>query len=348
MRFRPVRGGIYLIRVGQLANSVPGRFRLDVFAPVPDPRPPGARLPRRGASRTLDSLQDTSDAWSSRMRSGTTYRINLAAGTCMSLRVYAPGTRDFDGDAAVATAGCDGYMLYTPRAGEGGRYSFVVAARPRRRGPQPYRLQVARAGADDTAPGRELPNYRRVRAGLSGSTIDAVDLYRFSLSRRSALDLRLRHSASGTIRLALLNDRGERLSSGDAIERRLAPGRYFVAVRTRTGANGRYTLRRVTRTITRTGIAFDRREVGPGDAVRIGVDVTPTAPGPVAITIERFDPLAGWQFHRRIRTSGRTIAFLPPSLGRWRARAQFLGTRADAPSESGYARLLVAEPLGVR
>ncbi len=37
---------------------------------------------------------------------------------------------------------------------------------------------------------------------------------------------------------------------------------------------------------------------------------------------------------------------LPPTVGRWRARAAFLGTRADAPSDSGYARVLVAEPLG--
>src|SRR5918999_3473063 len=29
LRFRPVSGGIYLIRVAQRANSVPGRFRLD-------------------------------------------------------------------------------------------------------------------------------------------------------------------------------------------------------------------------------------------------------------------------------------------------------------------------------
>ncbi len=348
VRFRPVRGGIYLIRVGQLANSVPGRFRLDVFAPVPDPRPPGQRLPRGGASRTLDSLQDTSDAWSTRMQAGTTYRINLAAGPCMTLRVFAPGTGSFDAASPVANAGCDGYMLFTPGAGEGGRYSLVVDARPDRRGSQPYRLQVARAGADDTAPGLRLPNYRRIRAGLSGGTIDAVDLYRFSLSRRSALELELRHSASRTIRLALHNDRGERLSSGDEIERRLAPGRYFVAVRTRSGANGRYTLRRVTRTITSTRIAFSRREVRPGETVGIDVDVMPAAPGPVAVTIERFDPLAGWQFHRRVRTTARSIAFRPPSLGRWRARAEFLGTRADAPSASGTARVLVAEPLEVR
>jgi hypothetical protein len=348
-QFRPVRGGTYLIRVGQRDNSVAGRFRLDVFAPVPAPRPPGPQLPGSGASRTLDSLQDTSDAWSVRMRAGTSYRLNLAADGCMSLRVYAPGTRDFEEESPVAGAGCDGYLLFTPEAGQGGRYSLLVDARSRRSGPQRYHLQAATAGRDDTAPGLSLPNYRRVRGSLRGGAIDAVDLYRFSLSRRSALELTLRHRASGTIRLALLNDRGERLSSGDDISRRIAPGRYFVVVRTGTNANGGYTLRRVTRTITSTSIAIDgqrRARARPGEPVTVGVDVRPDAAGPVTVTIERFDPLAGWQFHRRVRTTTRAIGFLPPTIGRWRARAEFEGTRADAPSSSGYARVLVAEPLG--
>jgi hypothetical protein len=348
-QFRPVRGGTYLIRVGQRDNSVAGRFRLDVFAPVPAPRPPGPRLPGGGVSRTLDSLQDTSDAWSVRMRAGRTYRLNLAAGPCMRLRVFGPGTRDFEAGDAVASAGCDGYLLFTPRAGQTGRYSLLVDARPRRSGPQRYRLQAARAGADDTAPGVPLPNYRRVRAKLNGGTIDSVDLYRFSLSRRSALDLSLRHSTAGGIRLSLHDDRGKRLESGDAITSRIAPGRYFVAVRTRSGASGRYTLRRVTRTITQTAIAIEgrrRTQARPGEALTVSVAVRPAVPGPVAITIERFDPLAGWQFHSRVRTPARRIAFLPPTIGRWRARAAFEGTRADAPSESGYARVLVAKPLG--
>jgi hypothetical protein len=348
-QFRPAARGVYLIRVGQRAGSVAGRFRLDVFAPTPAPRPPGPGLPATGASRTLDSLQDTTDAWSYRMRVGTTYRINLAAGPCMSLRLYPPGTRDFERDRPLRNAGCDGYLLFTPRAGEGGSYSLVVSAVPRRRGLQRYHLQVARAGVDDTAPGLVLPNYRRARGSLRGVAVDTVDLYRFSVDRRSALDVRLRYVGTGSATLSLLTDRGRLLSGGGTeIERRIVPGTYYVAVRTRDQAAGRYTLRRVSRAITRTSITIGDRRTTPSEVARIAVKVRPDASGRVTITIERLDPLAGWQFHRQVRTTARggtaSFAFVPPSVGRWRATASFEGTRDFAPSESGYASLLVAPP----
>jgi hypothetical protein len=351
-QFRPQPRGVYLIRVAQRAGSVAGSFRLDVFAPVPPPRPPGAALRPSGVTRSLDSLQDTSDAWSFRMRAGVSYRINLAAGPCMSLRIYSPGTRDFESDPPVRSAGCDGYLLFTPAAGEGGRYSLVVNARPNRRGAQRYHLQAARAGSDDTTPGLPLPNHRRMRGSLAGAAVDAVDLYRFSLTRRSVLELTLRHQARGTMTLALLTDRGRALAGGGTeISQQVRAGRYYVAVRTRDQATGRYTLRRVARAITRTSVTIDGRrsaKADPGHAARIGAGVAPGASGPVMFTIERFDPIAGWQFHDRIQATARggraEIPFPPPFVGRWRARASFEGTRDFAPSESGYASLLVAAP----
>lgn len=353
LEFRPVQGGIYLIRVGQRANSEPGDFRLDVFAPEPAPRGPGPLLRTRGADGVLDSLQDPQDAWSSRLRAGTTYRVNLTAATCMSLLIYPPGTDDFESASPVATAGCDGYMLFTPRAGEGGRHSFLVQAQPRRRGEQRYHLQAARAGADDTAPGLLLPNLSRLRGSLRGDAVDTLDLYRFSVSRRSALELSLQHGGTGTMRLVLLDDRGRRRGGGREVSRRIAPGRYFVAVRTRNGAVGRYTLRRVSRTITRTTVTMNGERstsAAPGQTVRLAAVVAPGASGPVVFTIERFDPLAGWQFFRLVRTSATNgsagIAFTPPSEGRWRATAVFEGTRVAAPSDAGYATLLVASALG--
>jgi hypothetical protein len=80
------------------------------------------------------------------------------------------------------------------------------------------------------------------------------------------------------------------------------------------------------------------------------VNVSPGASGPVEITLQRFDPLAGWQFFRLVKTtaSGGSagVSFTPPAEGRWRATAAFLGTRAAAPSQAGFAGVLVAPPLG--
>jgi hypothetical protein len=289
-----------------------------------------------------------------RMRAGVSYRIKLAAGPCMSLQLYAPGTRDFEGDSPVRRAGCHGYLLFTPAAGEGGTYSLVVGAHPRRRGAQPYHLQVARASIDDTTPGVALPNYRRMRGSLRGIAVDTVDLYRFSVVRRSALELALRPTGTGSMTLSLLTVRGRRIAGGGTeVSQRIDPGTYYAAVATRGEATGAYTLRRVSRTITRTSIAINGRRsarTAPGEAARIAANVRPDASGPVTFTIERFDPIAGWQFHDRVQVTARggtaAIAFEPPFVGRWRARASFEGTREFAPSESGHATLLVAAPRG--
>ena len=72
--------------------------------------------------------------------------------------------------------------------------------------------------------------------------------------------------------------------------------------------------------------------------------------GTLAITIERFDPLAGWQFLRRIFAGAalghRSAArFTPPAVGRYRLSAEYRGSRGAAPSASGFDRILVAGPL---
>ena len=337
----------YVIRVGQRANSVPGTFRLDVFTPEPPPRPPGPQLPAGGVTRTVNDTTNASDAFSTVMRAGVTYRIHRAqARGCTRLELFAPGTTDFEDDAPVKTAGCGGYFLFTPAAGEGGRYSLVVNAQQRRRNDQRYHLQVSRARQDDTSPGLPLANYQRARGSLRGSGVDVVDLYRFSIATKSQLRLRV----SGGFRVQLLRDNGARLGSGDGeFERQVSKGRYFVAVRALKTASGRYVLQRAARAVTRASITIDGKtsaQSAPGRAVRIAVHITPRVAGPVRITIERFDPLAGWQFNRRVRTvaSGGTasVAFTPPSEGRWRASAEYRGTRLAAPSDTGLARVLVA------
>jgi hypothetical protein len=353
LSFKPTKGVSYVVRVGQLSNSVPGTFRLDVFAPEPPARGPGPQLPGAGVTRTLDSVQDTDDAWSMRMHSGTSYRVNLAAsgeGVCVALELYPPGTRNFEGASPVKRLRCGGYILFTPGAGEGGRYSMRAVAAPRRRGDQRYHLQAARALTDDTAPGLFLGNYQRARGSLQGRGVDVVDLYRFDVVRRSDLKLALK---GGDFELLLLSDKGHRIETtssedGGDLSRRISPGRYFAAVRSSSGASGRYSLSRTSRTITSTRIAMEGRS-SPGHRVPITVRVSPGASGPVTITIQRFDPLGGWLFFRQVRTrsSGGTASagFTPTGVGRWRARAEFGGSRGAAPSETGFVGVLVAGPL---
>ncbi len=357
LSFKPAKGAkttSYLIRVGQLSNSVPGDFRLDVYAPAPAARPPGPLLPAKGVSRSLDAFGNSDDAWSVRLRSGVTYRMNLDPGQdgCVALELYPPGTRgDFDSASPVRTLRCGGYTLFTPGAGEGGRYSIRAVAASRVRGPQRYHLQAGVALSDDTSPGVFLTNYQRARGTLSGRGIDVVDLYRFDVVKRSSLRLALKSSKA--FELLLLNDHGHRLDStsaddGGDLSRPIRPGRYFAAVRSSSGESGRYSLTRISRAITRTRISLPGRSA-PGRRVPIAVRVSPGASGPVTVTVERFDPLAGWQFFSRIRTrasGGTAIAgFTPTGVGRWRARAEFAGTRGAAPSETGFSTVLVAGPL---
>jgi hypothetical protein len=358
LAFRTTAGAGYLVRVEQRANSVAGTFRLAIFRPQPAARPPGPRLAARGVRGTVDSVENTEDAYAARLRGGRTYRVNLAAAgqACTRLQVFGPGTRSFDAQSPIARAGCDGYRLFTPQ--RSGTYSLLVSAAPSSHRPQRYHVQLAAAGADDTAPGVFLRNFARQRGRLNGRRIDVVDLFRFDVTARSELTLDLRSRGDRSFSVLLLNDRGRRIqcacfdTGGTQLRRRLRPGRYFAAVRARDHARGAYTLRRISRTITRTRVAIGGRthaRIAPGRPTIIRATVSPAVSGPVTIVVERFDPLAGWQFLRRFATRavrGRaSIAWRPPSVGRFRARARFEGTRGAAASDSGRATLLVAAPL---
>ncbi|WP_157260621.1 pre-peptidase C-terminal domain-containing protein [Patulibacter minatonensis] len=363
LSFKAAKDGRYLIRVGQRLNSVAGTFSLDVFVPTPPPTAPGPQLPKAGVSRTLDQVQDQSDAWSASLRQGGRYRINLspsdtAAGDdgCVELQVFGPGTKDFDEARPVRTLRCGGYAVIAPGAGEGGRYSFLVTARPKTIGPQRYHLQLAASGPDDASPGIRLSNFETVRGSLDATGVDVVDLFRFDVTRRSALNLTLAGGRGFQLRLLTANGGTLDTSQDDGtIERDIKRGRYFLAVSAPAGARGRYRLTRATRTITRTSIAFGGRKrasISPGSTTRVGLRTSPRVSGPVAVTIERFDPLEGWQFDRTVRTrvsNGRGgFGFTPPSTGKWRARAAFKGTRSAAPSTSGLATVTVEGPLRQR
>ena len=353
--FTTAKDTSYLIRVAQLSSSVPGTFTLQAAVSEPPAEPPGPALPRGGATDTLDRVLNPSDAWSRSLSTGVTYRVHLSNLTddCMSVAIYPPHTSDFDDDEPVDVLPCDGYRLFTPAAGQAGRYSFEVRAARRGSGTQRYHFDVARAGPDDTAPGIFVRNYQKTRGSLHGSGIDVVDLYRFDVVKKSDLDLRLQ--TNGKLDLILLNDRGRRLAcacgeeGGASVERPIRPGRYFAAVRAQGTAAARYSFTRISRTTTRTTAGFNRGVAPPGSGVHVGVHVSPGITGPATLLLERFDPLAGWQFFRQVRVNvgGGTgvYSFTPPSIGRYRAKAFFRGTRTASRSQSGYTYLQVAAPL---
>src|SRR5215217_6314325 len=232
---RVKRGEGYLIRVAQQSQSVPGTFEVEVQFTAPTPRAPGAQLPRKGASGRVDPVLRPAAAYSTTFREGRPYRLNLDASSeseegCTELQVFGPGTRDFDDDSPLFTVGCDGYKVFTPGPGDGGRHSLVVRANPDDEGSQPFRLQVAPAGGDDIAPGVFIRNYARRRGSVSAHGADVVDLYRFDVTRRSDLDLVLDTGAG--LDLQLLRESGGRLrcacdGTGGRIRARVGRGRYF-------------------------------------------------------------------------------------------------------------------------
>jgi hypothetical protein len=349
-----VRGATYLLRVAKRPQSVDAGFRLEVLVPKPPAKPPGPRLPSKGVTDSVTRLLNPTDAWSARLKTGTTYRLNLdtRSTACTTLLVYPPGTRSFDDASPVRRLACGGYQLITPRPGGGGRYTFLVQAARRQRTPQRYHLEVARAGRDDTAPGLFIGNFRPAHGVLSAGGVDVIDLYRFDVRRRSAVTLRLH--GRGRLRLLLLRDGGQRLDSGGKLIRQnLRRGRYFVVVRSDDEHARHYALGRVTRAVTRSRIVFNGRRkntVGPGASVRIGVLVSPSVSGVVRVDVERFDPLSGWQFlervHAGVANGKATIAFRPPGVGRYRARAVFLRTHSAASSTTLHdAHLKVAGAL---
>lgn len=343
--FRVHAGESYLIRVAQRPESSSGTFALTVGFAKPAERPPGRRLPAGGASGTVRRVFEPSNAWSARLRAGRTYRVNLAAEGCLGLAIYLPGTSSFD-EAPMRTVGCNGYAVFTPRAGESGRYSFVVTP-GRSREVQRYHLQVGGAGADDTSPGRFIGNHDVVHSRLNAKRLDVVDLYRFDVVHRSITQLRVRSGTDVTV--TLLSQWGRRLARGTDVSVTTRPGRYFAAVRAGRLAGGRYNLRRASRTITRTRLSANPTTAAPGRSVSLTTLVQPVVNGPVTVVVERFDPLAGYQFLRQFRTRAvggvATVTLAPRSVGHYRARAAFEGTRDAASSGTAWRHFAVEAPL---
>jgi hypothetical protein len=346
-------GARYLVRVAALSNSVADRFTLRVVLPDEPARPPGERLPASGASARVDRFANPDDAWSTPMLEGRTYRINLVSVEAGSVQVALYAAGEFGGDPEETLAG-DEHTVFT--APDSGLYTLHVRAPRASRAQLRYRLRVGLAQRDDSAPGVVLPDDRRVGGTLRGDELDALDLYRFTVARRS--DVRVRLRTKHDFELRLMSEGGRRIGAARGfagskeMTRRLRPGRYFIAVRARDGAHGAYVISRLGRVITRARTLIDGRRsatAAPGETVELTVRVTPAVAGRAGLRVERYDPLAGWLFHSRhaprvIGTTA-TVAFQPPFVGRWRVSGEYTGTRTASPSDGGTARLKVLEPL---
>lgn len=354
LAFRAAKAGdTFLIRVAQRQGSASDTFQLGLEQAPPDAAPPGDPLPRGGARGRLDPIHNPSSAYAMALDAGVTYRFHMAAdkGQCTPFLIYPPGIKKFSQATPVRQLSCGGYLIFTPRIQRDGPYTLLVKA-PRYSASARYLLTAGRAGADDTTPGRFIPNYANVHGALDGGGLDVLDLYRFDVLRRSSL--RLDVASKAGFELQLLRDTGHLLLSGTGEIRTTVPaGRYYLAVRADPHASGTYTLTRLSRTLTRTLLSANhhsRTTVKPDDTVHLGVAVKPGDHGPVIVVIERFDPLEGWQFSRRYfvttdRDGKAAIDWTPPSVGRYRAIASFKGTRRSALSSSGYVKVHVQAPL---
>jgi hypothetical protein len=344
------KDGRYLIEVGQVGDSESGSFQLSTLAPEAIEAPPGKQLAQRPVVATLNAFTDHQDTWSAQLEAGTTYRINFVSNGCARLQLFAPGTRMLREEEPILEGGCEVFRTFTPGPDGGGRYVLQVLAG--QEGTRPYRVQVVRAGPDDTAPGREVRSPGTVRGRLSMTSVDAMDLYRFEVVRPSDVNLRL--GSTRQFPLRLLSSSGRRLAVAEdgRIRTTLATGTYYATVTTNSATrSGAYALRVLVRGITRTTIPIGAGAAGPlhpRTPVALTAAVAPASSGRVEIQVDRFDPVAGWQFSRLFHVTagadGAAVAtWTPPHVGRFRVRATFLGTLAASPSRSGYRAVRIAE-----
>jgi hypothetical protein len=334
----------YLIRVARRSDSVAGHFKLRLEG-AGGPRLPGPPLPRGGVSGSLDRDQQTAQAWSVRFRRGTRYRIRLVGprNGCVRASVYSTGVRPRAGLEPPARTNCHGNGLFTPRPGDGTRFSIFVNAAGGVRGRQRYHLQAAPAGRDDSAPGRFVPNYARMDGVLDAGSVDALDLFRFDVTRRSVLFLHLRSpDAEAAHDLLLLDAFGTVLRCtcgglGSAeLRKGLQPGRYFSSLPAHAGGATRRTRccapheRSPTRSCASTARGRPSSRPASRRASRSAPSPRSTAPSRCRSSSSTRSPAgsspAAWR--RRRATAGRPSRTRRPTEGRWCATAEYDGTAA--------------------
>jgi hypothetical protein len=355
--------GRYLIGIARRRGSVDAGFTLSALPAEPASRPPGAALPLGGVRSTLNAVLDPSDAWSVELSRGTTYRFNVTSRVCVAMQLYRPHIYSFATSRPVLESSCGGYQTFTPGPDGGGVYSVRVSANGSGTATQPYLLTFAPAESDDIGPGLSHANGATVHGRISGRGIDNVDMYRIAVPRdHEQTTIDFREKPRTQMDLMLLSEDGGRIScvcdsqGRQRLRETLRAGHYFVVIRSRHRSGGPYSLGVVTRDITTTTLTATggatSLDLPPGTAVTFTASVAQAHDGgPLTVEIQRFDPLARWQFsslyRQQIGAAGSfTTAWTPPSVGRWRAHARFFGTRFSSFSESGWVNVRVAEPLG--
>jgi hypothetical protein len=351
LTFTPQSRSTYLIRIGQLADSDPATFALDVFTVAPSAAAPGSPLPAGGARGKLDSFFTTTAAYSTQLTAAVTYKLNLIdrAGGCMHVSVYGPGTTDFS-SADPVLRGCGGYRLFTPT--QTGLYSFLVGAAAGLDVEQPYALHVEAASSQEMAPGMPLDNLTSVHGRLRGNVDDVIRLYRLNVTSTSQLTLNLSAPGFADFDLELLNSKGREIqcecgdSGSQTLQAITRPGMYYAAVQADDFSFGKFSLSRQSRTITRLKVALNGRgasQASAGHAFQVSAAISPAVQGEVTFELEYFDPLSGWQFRgdftEPLNAGRAAFSFAPPEPGRWRATASFGGTRSAAPAPSGWAQV---------
>jgi hypothetical protein len=353
LSFTASKNGLYLIRVAARDGSQRAGFTLTVFQPTPAATPPGQSLPASGAFGQVDRVQNINAAYAITLHEGVSYLINLtpeAKRECIGGGLFVPGVHSFGAGPRLRLR-CGGYRLFTPGPGEGGRYSFEVTPDHDSPKVQPYHLAVGVAGPAETAPGTPLGNYALARGRLAGNSARVLRLYRLDETTHSTLTLKLGAPATADFSLQLRNGSGHVIacecsgSGSQTLTQQLKPGRYYAVVSVRDRTSGAFSLLRQSRTITSTALSFSSKVVAPGRDASIDVAITPAASGAVTIEIERFDPVFGWQFYREdhVTAAGGHASdpFVAPSVGHWRAKASYAGSRTASPSAVGHRYLLV-------
>jgi hypothetical protein len=356
--------GSYLIGVARVAGAESDSYTLTVQAAEQLPTPPGDALAVGGVESTVNPVLDRNDAWKVSMERGTTYRLNLTTpwrNGCIGYEIYRPGIWSFATATPVFTRECGTYSLFTPGIHGGGEYSILVTADGGGTADHRYRLEVATATEDDTAPGVKLENGQYVSGSIDGGAVDAVDLYRFGVPREQQLTtIELTQKPNVAFDLLVLNETGKRVASvgtgggRQALRIHIPAGRYYAAVRARGTGQGDYGLQVRVRDVTATAVDVAGAqfvETPAAQTVPLNVHVTSASHGGrVVVDIDHFDPFAGWHFATTVTgtldASGSYVAqWLPASVGHWRARARFVANPYSSFSKSGYVRIHVVEPL---